>query len=229
MSISALTMREPANPPDRLTTTRSICSPAISSAAWTALRIECAGGFEIDDRPAADAARDLVADAEDARRRLDPGDKAADFRRADIERGDEAAARAHRRPAAAMRGRSAAWPLSGRDGARSCRFPRRSCGFPAGRRLLCGGPLARRVDAQHQPVGQPHDRRSARRVSASGSCARARRAGSRRSPAFSSGSMTSIASSMRTFQRRSPTRTAAVTRGGEFGLGSPACRSSAAA
>src|SRR5205823_13449156 len=52
------------------------------------------GGFEIDDGTAADAARDLVADAEDARRRLDPRDEAADFCRADVERGNQAAARA---------------------------------------------------------------------------------------------------------------------------------------
>src|SRR5207248_8635582 len=52
--------------------------------------------LEIDDRAAADAARDLVADAQDARRCLDPCDKAAYFGRADVERCDEAAARPHR-------------------------------------------------------------------------------------------------------------------------------------
>ena len=47
-----------------------------------------AGGLKIDDRAAAHAARDLLADAEDARLVLDPRDKAADLRRADIDRRD---------------------------------------------------------------------------------------------------------------------------------------------
>src|SRR4051812_43004784 len=55
-----------------------------------------AGGFEIDDRAAAYAARDLLADAENARLVLDAGDEAADFRRADIDCRDDAAARPHR-------------------------------------------------------------------------------------------------------------------------------------
>src|SRR4029077_2551089 len=52
--------------------------------------------LEIDDRAAADAARDLVADTEDAGPRLDPRDKAAHLGRADVERRDQAAARRHR-------------------------------------------------------------------------------------------------------------------------------------
>src|SRR5690349_23850493 len=55
------------------------------------------GRFEIDDGTAAHAARDLMADADDARLRLDPSDEAADLSRADIERCDQAAARPHRR------------------------------------------------------------------------------------------------------------------------------------
>src|SRR4051812_39144371 len=52
-----------------------------------------AGGFEIDDRAAAQTARDLLADAKDARLVLDAGDQAAGLRRADIDRRDDAAAR----------------------------------------------------------------------------------------------------------------------------------------
>src|SRR5581483_176528 len=59
-----------------------------------------AGGFEVDHLAAAHSARHLMPDADDARPLgLDPGDKAADLRRADIDRGDEAAARPHRREA----------------------------------------------------------------------------------------------------------------------------------
>ena len=63
-------------------------------------RIEALGRLEVDDHAAAHAARDLVADADDARLVvLDPGDEAADLGGADIERGDQAAARPRRRDA----------------------------------------------------------------------------------------------------------------------------------
>src|SRR5229473_6293477 len=51
------------------------------------------GGIEIDDRSALHAARDLMADAEDARLVFDPRDEAADLGRADVDRRDHAAAR----------------------------------------------------------------------------------------------------------------------------------------
>ena len=52
------------------------------------------GRFEIDDRAVAQAARDLVSDADDLRLvGLDPGDEAAHLGGADIERGDQAAMR----------------------------------------------------------------------------------------------------------------------------------------
>ena len=57
-----------------------------------------AGGFEIDDRAVAQPAGDLMADADDLRPLgLDPRDKAAHFARADVECGNEAAARPMRR------------------------------------------------------------------------------------------------------------------------------------
>ena len=52
---------------------------------------------EVDDHPALHAARDLMTDPEDARLgAIDPGDKATDFGRTDIDAGDEAATRPHR-------------------------------------------------------------------------------------------------------------------------------------
>src|SRR5437867_8449706 len=57
------------------------------------------GGVEIDDRGALHAARDMMADADDARLVLDPGDKAAGLGRADVERGDRRTARPRRRAA----------------------------------------------------------------------------------------------------------------------------------
>ena len=53
-----------------------------------------AGGFEIDDRPVAQTARNLMADADDLRPfRLDPSNKAAHLGGADIERRDQASMR----------------------------------------------------------------------------------------------------------------------------------------
>ena len=52
------------------------------------------GGVEIDDRRALDAARDLVTSAEDSRVLLGPGDEAAGFGGADVDRRADAAARA---------------------------------------------------------------------------------------------------------------------------------------
>ncbi len=92
MPISALMMRDAENPPDKLVTTCSIVSFAISSAACTAFDDRGAGRFEIDDRPVAQAARNLMTDADDLRfLRLDPGDEAAHLGCADIERGHQAA------------------------------------------------------------------------------------------------------------------------------------------
>src|SRR2546425_11060947 len=68
-----------------------------------------AGRFQIDDRPVAHPARDLMTDAEDAGVVVgDAGDKTTDLCRADINGGDQTAARSNRRstrlyPSAAAR------------------------------------------------------------------------------------------------------------------------------
>ena len=129
-------MREAANPPDRLTTTRSIVSPAISSAAWTALRIESPAASRSTIVPPRTPRDDLMADAEDARlvastRR----DKAADLGACRY-RARRSGCRAAAPPAGRARGRAP--PLSpvavAPPHGRSCAFARRSlmCSSPAG-------------------------------------------------------------------------------------------------
>src|SRR5690349_2465604 len=69
-----------------------------------------AGRFQIDDRPIAHPARDLMTNAEDARDVLgDAGDKTTDLRRADIDGGDQTATWSYRRPAQLCPSASARW------------------------------------------------------------------------------------------------------------------------
>ena len=155
--------------------------------------------------------------------RLDPRDEAAHLGRADIERRDQAAARpVHRlggrrgRPAwlaaaGALPRLWAAWRAAPRR-SRSCVFRRRAS-FLGWRGIL----WRLRCDAHDQPVGQAHVDRL--HVALENGCSRSSAARSAQAPAASSsGSSTSMPLSSRRFQRRPPTRTAAVDARREIGL-----------
>src|SRR6185312_3151725 len=171
-----------------------------------------AGGFEVDHHAAAHAARHLVADADDARPLgLDAGDKAADFRGADVDRADQAAARAHRREARPRLPRIAA-------GRRDCRVfgavYQAHVAFPTGRGVFLTGTVSFGAAAMVRMTRRSRSRMSTvctsrfSRASLRSSSARCVHAPS----ACSSGSITSMPRSICTSQRRPPTLTAAVTR-----------------
>src|SRR5215471_8403341 len=178
------------------------------------------GRFEVDDGSAAQAARDLMANSKDPRLVvIDPRNEAADLRRADIECSYHAAARPDRRLAQLC--------LALGSITRQC-FPT----LRAGRWFVCrrhvffadGRPFLD-VGASLETSGFTRTTsRSGRRTSTTCTSRlrmaldRSRFASSAHALAGeSAGSNTSIALSIRKFQRRSPTRMAALTRAARSG------------
>ena len=210
-AISALTRREAPKPPEMLTTISAICSPAICSAAWTAVEDRMARRVDVDDDAVPHAARDLMADADDARRRRRrAGDEAAHLGGADIDRGDEAARGeaasscrmaprlALSSPASASRAPAAGAARAGRAAADRPRRCRARAGFAlrssAARRCqprrgrLPAAPRRCRCRAAGSSAGRrraPPPRRAGRAPARSRACREARRRASarRRRPA----------------------------------------------
>src|SRR5271166_3656120 len=189
-----------------------------------------AGRLQVDDPSVAHAARDLMADAEDPRPVvLDPRDEAADLCGADVEGGDQTAARPNRRLARfGLAIDCGLCRFTGAHRAGRCFIHGRHVLFAEGRPFLDAGAsfgasgLTRRTS------------RSGRRTSTVCTSRfrialdRSSRASWAHAPAgASAGRRTSIALSMRRFQRRSPTRIPAVTR--EARSGSVASMSSSSA
>src|SRR5580700_1302382 len=181
-------------------------------------------GLQIDDRAAAHPARDLMADPDDTRLCLDAGDEAADFRRADVERGHQAAARTHRGLPSALR-RSVSFDVAvrrGRPALAHVLLPD-GWGLFAGAASVAGAVWTRRTSRSGSRISMVWTSRLSSLLERSSSERRAQAAAG-----FSSGNSTSMALSMRRFQRRSSTRTAAVTRGASSGSLASVSRSFAA-
>src|SRR5271170_5532869 len=170
-------------------------------------RIGC--GIEIDDRGALHPARDLMANAEDARMVFDPRDKAADLCRADIDRRDRAAARTGRpivltgprtravaRTVAHGAFQGVARGIGCRRGAlRHVLFPD-GCAFFTGA-SLGGAAAARSTRRSGSRISTVRTSRCNRLFARSSAASRVHA-----SPGSVSGNSTSIALSIRRFQRR---------------------------
>ena len=184
------------------------------------------GGFEIDDRAAAHAARDLVADAEDARL---PSSTRATKQQIFVVPMSSAAIRLPRGRAKAGGGFARHRPLAlTRANALAHAV---MCSSPHERPFLVRRLLRRLrgIDPQHEPVGQPHIDglhvafQNGARCAPVGELAPG--ALGVRLPGAGRRSHHRCANSSGDRRPGSPR----VTRASEIGLGSPACRSSAAA